>query len=97
MLNAHDRDLAFFKADHEAAYKQLPLGYSHANLAVIAPRSPVDDQWYGFVSRTLMFGAVSTVLHCNVLSRILSELVSQLLGIPLLCFFDDFGTVIPLP
>ena len=86
LANTSDRDWALFKADHEAAYKQLPLDYNHTKLAVIALRSPVDGQWYGFLSRTLMFGAVSAVLHYNVLPRLLSELVSQLLSIPVLCF-----------
>ena len=95
LVNDGSRDWAFFKADHEAAYKQLPLDYSHAKLAVVALRSPIDGRWYGFLSRTMMFGAISAVLHYNVFSRLLSEIVSKLLGIPLLCFFDDFGSIIP--
>ena len=43
----------------------------------------------------MLFGDIAAVLHYNVFSRLLSELVSQLLGIPLLCFFDDFGATIP--
>ena len=93
VVNNQAKDWSFFKADHEAAYKKLPLGYFHAKLAVAALRSPGDNQRYGFISRTMMFGAVAAVLHYNVFSRLLSELVSQLLGIPLLCFFDDFGSI----
>ena len=95
LVNDGSRDWVFFIADHEAAYKQLPLDYSHAKLAVIALRSPHDGRWYGFLSRTLMFGAIAAVLRYNVFSRLLSELVSKLLVIPLLCFFDDFGSVVP--
>ena len=95
LVNDGSRDWDFMKADHEAAYKQLPLDHYQAKLAVIALRSPVDGKWYGFISRTLMFGAIAAVLHYNVFSRLLSELVSKLLGIPLLCFFDDFGSIIP--
>ena len=95
-VNDGSREWGFFKADHEAAYKQLPLDSSHAKLAVVAMRSPVGHKWYGFISRTMMFGAIAAVLHYNVFSRLLSEIVSKLLGIPLLCFFDDFGAVIPL-
>ena len=51
------RDWAFFKADHEAAYKQLPLDYGPAKLAAIALRSPVDQNWYGFLIRTMLFGS----------------------------------------
>ena len=95
LVNDGTRDWAFMKADHEAAYKQLPLDHHHAKLAVIALRSPTNGMWYGFISRTLMFGAIAAVLHYNVFSRLLSELVSKLLGIPLLCFFDDFGAIVP--
>ena len=43
----------------------------------------------------MVFGAVAAVLHYNVLARILSELTTQLFGIPLLCFFGDFGEITP--
>ena len=36
-VNDRARDRAFFKADREAAYKQLPLDPRHTKLAVIAP------------------------------------------------------------
>ena len=78
------RDWHFFKADHEAAYKQLPLEWEQSNLAAIALRNPANGRWYGFMSRTLMFGAVSAVLHYNILSRILSELACKIFGIPML-------------
>ena len=95
LVNDGKRDWAFIKADHEAAYKQLPMCMGHQKLAVIALRSPADDRWYGFFSRTMVFGAVAAVLHYNVFSRILSEITTKLFGIPLLCFFDDFGALIP--
>ena len=88
-------DWHFFKADHEAAYKQLPLNWEHSRLAVIALRSPTDGRWYGFMSRTLMFGAVAAVIHYNVFSRIISELMCRLFGIPMLSYFDDFGGLLP--
>ena len=83
------------KADREAEYKQIPLDEAHSKLAVIALRSPTDGKWYGFFSRTLMFGAISAVLHYNLFSRLLTELVNKLLGTPLICFFDDFGAMVP--
>ena len=61
------KDWHLFKADHEAAYKQLPVLWGHSQLAVIALRSPADNQWYGFMIKTLMFGAVCAVLHYNIL------------------------------
>ena len=86
----------FLKADHEAAYKQPPLQGEHAQLAVIALKNPSDKRWYGFFSRTMVFGAVAAVLHYNVFSRIVAELVNHYLGIPLLSFFDDFGALTPI-
>ena len=71
------------------------MDYSHAKLAVVASRPPRDNKWYGFVSRTMMFGAIAAVLRYNVVSRLLSELVPKLLGIPLLFFFGDFGSIAP--
>ena len=88
-------DWHLMKADHEAAYKQLPIVWEHSKLAVIAHRSPVDNNWYGFFSRTLMFGAISAVIHYNVFPRILSELTCRFLGIPMLSYFDDFGDLLP--
>ena len=43
----------------------------------------------------MIFGAVAAVLRYNAFSRLLSELVSMVLGIPILCFFDDFGSIVP--
>ena len=95
-LNANGRDWSFFKADHEAAYKQLPLKDSHAKLGVVALRSPIGQSWYGLVSRAMVFGAVAAVLHFyNVFSRLIAELFTQLFGIPLLVFFGDFGDIAP--
>ena len=85
----------FMKADHEAAYKQLPLDWDQAKLAVVALRSPEDGRWYGFFSRTLLFGAVAAVIHYNVFSRIISELVCRIFGIPMVSYFDDFGAMLP--
>ena len=90
-------DWHFFKADHEAAYKQLPLNWEHSSLAVIALRSPKDNRWYGFMSRTLMFGAIAAVIHYNVFSRLLAELTCKIFGIPIVSYFDDFGALLPSP
>ena len=67
----------------------------HSQLAVIALKCPSDKQRYGFLSRTMVFGAVAAVLHYNVFSRTLAELVNHYLGMPLLSFFDDFGALTP--
>ena len=85
----------FMKSDHEAAYKQLPLEWCQSSLAVVALRSPEDGRWYGFFSRTLLFGAAAAVVHYNVFSRIISELVCRIFGIPMISYFDDFGAMLP--
>ena len=89
------RDWALIKADHEAAYKQLPLRPDDQARAIIALRCPVTGKWFGFVSRTLVFGATAAVLHYNVFSRLITALANRLLGIPLICFFDDFAALVP--
>ena len=95
LVNSGRRDWAFFKADHDAAYKQLPTEARHSQLAVIALRSPSDKRGYGSIIRAMVFGAVADVLHYNVLSRKISEIPTQLFGAPLRCFFDDFGAMVP--
>ena len=49
------------------------------------------------MSRAVVFGAIAVVLHYNVFSRIVAELASEILGIPIVCFFGDFGALIPGP
>ena len=96
LVSKKDQNWAMFKADHEAAYKRLPVAPEHAKLSVIALRSPPGKRWYGFITRTLVFGAIAAVLLFNVFSRLLRGLFTQLFGISLLCFFDDFGALVPL-
>lgn len=89
------QDWALFKADHEAAYKQLPLAPADQNTAIIALRDPKTGKWHGFRSRTLMFGSVAAVLHYNIFSRLVTAVFTRLFGIPLICFFDDFAALLP--
>ena len=94
MLSADGGDWVMFKADHKAAYKQLPIDPADQETAIIALRHPSNSRWYGFVTRTLIFGSVAAVLHYNVFSRIIVALVNRYLGIPLLGYFDDFAAII---
>ena len=94
-IRTSDRKWAFFKADHEAAYKQLPLAPSHRRLALVALRNPDTSEWMAFPPKALLFGAVAAVLHYNCFSRLLSVLFNLLFGIPLIGYFDDFGALIP--
>ena len=95
VINPSKCDWRFFKSDHEEEYKLLPIDRDEISLEVIALRRPVDGRWYGFMIRTLMFGAISAVLHYNVLSRIIAELICRTLGIHMLSYFDDFAALLP--
>ena len=89
------RRWAFFKADHESAYKQLPMAPEHTNLALVALRNPTTGKWVAFPPKALVFGAVSAVLHYNCFSRLISVMFNKIFGIPLLAYFDDFGALVP--
>ena len=82
MLAAGGGDWVMFKADHKAAYKQLPIDPADQNTAIISLRRPTEHRWYGFLTRTLIFGSVAAVLHYNVLPRLMVVLVKRYLGIP---------------
>ena len=45
----------------------------------------------------MVFGAIAAVLRYSVFSRLVAELASEILGIPVVCFFEDFGSLIPGP
>ena len=87
-------DWVLFKADHESAYKQLPIRPAEMKTAIVALRRPSNGKWFGFVTRTLLFGSVEAVLHYNVFSRILAELTIRCHGLPLVIYFDDFAAII---
>ena len=86
--------MGLFKADHEAFHRQ-PLDPRDQAHAAIARLRPVSKKWYGFFSRALVFGATSAALHYNVFSRLVTALVNQMLGIPRICFFDDYAYLVP--
>ena len=82
----------FPKADHRDAYKSLPVCPRQTKLAVVVRKNPDGGKWYAITGRTLLFGSISSVLHYNILSRGIAELMGEISGIPLACFFfDDFG------
>ena len=93
LLNTFGRDSDFSKADHQASYRQIPLKAPHAKQAVSPLRSPTDNRLYGSISRTMVFGDVASVLRYNVFSRLIADLFAKLFGIPILSFFDDFGSI----
>ena len=90
-----DRKWGFFKADHESAYKMLPIKPAHIKMALVTLRDPSTDRWHAFAPRATLFGAVSAVLHYNAFSRALAVTFTKLTGIPILSYFDDFGALVP--
>ena len=90
-----NRNWDFLKGDHASAYKQLPLGPKYANLSVVTLRDPKTNKWNGFTPKVLLFGAVSAVLRYNCFSRSLAVLINRMFGIPLVSYFDDFGSFCP--
>jgi hypothetical protein len=89
------RRRAWGKADHKAAYKQLPLGQESRDFAWIAIQDPVSGKYSLHQAKTLIFGSTVAVLHYNCVSRILASLACRCLGIPCVGYFDDFGFLIP--
>ena len=94
-ISSTPRDWRLFKAVREEAYKQLPTDWAHSKLAAVALRCPRGGRWYGFFSRTMLFGAISAVIHYNTLSRIISEIVCKTIGVPVLRYFEDFASLLP--
>ena len=94
-IRTSERKWAFFKADHEAAYKKLPLEPPNAPLASVALRNPETSEWMALRPKALLFGAAAAVLRYNCFSRLLSVLSNLTFVIPLIGYFDDFGALIP--
>lgn len=65
-VNSKTMDCAFSKADREASYKQLHLAGGKSHLSVVALRSPIDERWYGFIFRTMVFVTTDAALRYNV-------------------------------
>ena len=53
--------VALWKSDHEAAYKQLPVNPLHSEFCWVVAKGP-DGRWYGFRPKTLLFGSSHAVL-----------------------------------
>ena len=62
LLNNWAGDWELFKADHGAARKQLLLDINEQDAAIISPRNPHDRLWYGFFSRSLVFGSIAAAI-----------------------------------
>ena len=92
-LSSAHRDLAIGKGDASGAYKTLPIDPADALSASVTLQGP-DKKWYGFISRSHIFGPAAAVVHYNTFSRLLVSLFVRLFGIPTIGYFDDFGFMV---
>ena len=86
--------VAFWKAGHADAYKQLPLDPRRAGFCVIVAESPGGER-FCFRPRTLLFGSSLAVLGYNLVSRFLSCVFAIWFKLPCISFFDDFSGAAP--
>ena len=93
-VDSSDVGWVFFKAGHEAAYKNLPPSPGHTSSCIVALRCPPGGKWYGLLPRGLLFGASAAVLHYNFFSRIVEVSAYRIFGLPLVDYFGDFGCLI---
>ena len=92
LFPADDVQLVAKTVDLKSAYKQLAIAPDNRRLSVISLRNPESGKTCGFVSRTLPFGSVASVLHFNRVSRLLHKLGLQA-NIPWANYYDDFPIV----
>ena len=78
--------------DLKSAYKQLALNDLEARKSVICLKCPDDGRVYGFVCKTLPFGAVASVLHFNRFARFLKAVFLRC-GVVACNYFDDYPIV----
>ncbi len=90
------RDLVGRVADLQKAYKQLPRHPADAALSIIAVSQPERGVKL-FKALSLMFGTSAAVYGFLRFSRALAALASELLGVVLVEFFDDFTQIEPQP
>eukprot|EP00438_Fugacium_kawagutii_P013469 Skav231273 [mRNA] locus=scaffold2436:470175:474164:- [translate_table: standard] len=78
--------------DLKSAYKQFAILPDNRKLSVLSLKRPSDGKVHGFVSRTLPFGSVASVLHFNRVARLLHQLGLEL-GIVWANYYDDYPVV----
>ena len=93
-VDGSDMDWSFFKADREAAYKNIPLSLGQASSCNVAMRCQSGGKWYCFLPRAVLFGDASAVLRYNCFSRIVAVSANRICGLPLVNYFDDFGCLV---
>ncbi|CAE7351316.1 unnamed protein product [Symbiodinium sp. CCMP2592] len=82
--------------DLKSAYKQLAVSPRDRCLSIVAIKDPVSGLAFGFESRTLLFGATSSVVSFNRVARLLQRVLIALQV--LACnYFDDYPVLEVLP
>ncbi|CAE7679056.1 RE2 [Symbiodinium sp. CCMP2592] len=82
--------------DLKSAYKQLAVSPRDRCLSIVAIKDPVSGLAFGFESRTLLFGATSSVVSFNRVARLLQRVLVALQV--LACnYFDDYPVLEVLP
>ena len=75
--------------DLKSAYKQLAIHPAEQKRSVISVKNPETGEVFGFVSRTLPFGAAAAVLAFNRVARLIWRILIEA-GILCANYFDDF-------
>ena len=82
--------------DLKSAYKQLAIEPADRCLGVVSVRDPISGSAFGFESRTLVFGATSSVTSFNRVARLVQRVLLELQIIS--CnYFDDYPVLELLP
>ena len=80
--------------DLKAAYKQYAIHPTHRAFNLVALMTPEGDECKLFEGRALPFGATSSVIHFNRISRLLWRIGIALM-LPWGNFYDDFPVMSP--
>ncbi|CAE7218164.1 unnamed protein product [Symbiodinium sp. CCMP2592] len=82
--------------DLKSAYKQLAVSPRDRCLSIVTIKDPVSGLPFGFESRTLLFGATSSVVSFNRVARLIQRVLITLQV--LACnYFDDYPVLEVLP
>ena len=73
--------LAFAKAGHGAAYRQLPDCEERKRLAAASLGDPESNKMGGFIPHTRLFGATAAALGNNAVSGVMASIAARWLGL----------------
>ena len=90
-----DQETVFFKRDHGAAYRQIPIAPDEIPKAVVVFCHPLSKKKIYYVHTALPFGAVASVHYYNRVSQAVTHIARKYLLIPMLSYFDDFFAPVP--